>query len=198
MSYPRPLARLIEELKRLPGIGSRTAQRLAFYLLSAPPEEALRLAEAIKEAREKTFYCSVCGNFTDIDPCSICSDARRDKGIICVVEMPRDVVAIERAGCFKGVYHVLHGVLSPLDGVGPDKLRIQELLQRLQEGEVREVILATSSTTEGEATALYLKRLLKPLEVKVSRLAYGLPVGAEIELADEETISRALEGRREI
>ncbi|RDV84598.1 recombination mediator RecR [Ammonifex thiophilus] len=197
MSYPRPVARLIEEFKRLPGIGSRTAQRLAFYLLSAPPEEALRLAEAIREAREKTFYCSVCGNFTDTDPCSICSDARRDKGVLCVVEMPRDVAAIERAGCFKGVYHVLHGVLSPLDGVGPDKLRLQELVLRLHEGEVKEVIIATSSTTEGEATALYLKRLLKPLGVKVSRLAYGLPVGAEIELADEETISRALEGRKE-
>ncbi|MGO0121630.1 recombination mediator RecR [Desulfothermobacter acidiphilus] len=198
MTYTRPVARLVEEFKRLPGIGARTAQRLAFYLLSAPPEEARRLAEAIREAREKTFYCSVCGNYTDTDPCSICSDPRRDPSVICVVEMPRDVAAVERARCFRGVYHVLHGSLSPLDGIGPDRLRIQELLRRIEEGKVQEVILATSSTTEGEATALYLHRLLKPLGLKISRLAYGLPVGAEIELADEETISRALEGRREM
>ncbi|MEW6572833.1 MAG: recombination mediator RecR [Bacillota bacterium] len=198
MAYARPVNRLIEELKRLPGIGPRTAQRLALYLLSAPQDQAERLAAAIKEARETTVYCSVCGNFTDIDPCSICADAARDHSIFCVVEEPRDVVAIERSGSYRGVYHVLHGALSPLDGIGPEKLRIKELLARLDNGGVGEVVLATSPDTEGEATALYLKRLLEPIGVKLSRLAYGLPVGAEIEFADEQTIARAMEGRREI
>ncbi|MEW6446893.1 MAG: recombination mediator RecR [Bacillota bacterium] len=198
MAYARSVNRLIEELKRLPGIGPRTAQRLALYLLSAPQEQAQRLAAAIREARETTVYCSVCGNFTDIDPCSICTDAARDRSILCVVEEPRDVAAIERSGSYRGVYHVLHGALSPLDGIGPEKLRIKELLARLDKGGVAEVVLATSPDTEGEATALYLKRLLDPMGVKLSRLAYGLPVGAEIEFADEQTIARAIEGRREI
>uniref|UniRef100_A0A7C2EIV0 Recombination protein RecR n=1 Tax=Ammonifex degensii TaxID=42838 RepID=A0A7C2EIV0_9THEO len=198
MTYARPVARLIEELKRLPGIGPRTAQRLALYLLGVPREHAERLASAIKEAREVVVYCSACGNFTDVDPCSICADVTRDQGIICVVEEPRDVVAIERSGSFRGVYHVLHGALSPLDGIGPEKLRIKELLARLEKGGVSEVVLATSPDTEGEATALYLQRLLEPLGVKLSRLAYGLPVGTAIEFADEQTIARAFEGRREI
>lgn len=198
MPYARSIARLIEEFKRLPGIGPRTAQRLALFLVSAPPEQAQRLANAIKEARETVFYCSVCGNFTDVDPCFICSSAGRDQSVICVVEEPRDVEAIERSGSFKGRYHVLHGALSPLDGIGPEKLRIKELLARLDKGSVAEVVLATSPDTEGEATAIYLQRLLRPLGIKISRLAYGLPVGAEIEFADEQTIARAIEGRREI
>ncbi|HIE13550.1 MAG TPA: recombination protein RecR [Desulfotomaculum sp.] len=198
MAYARSVNRLIEELKRLPGIGPRTAQRLALYLLSAPQDQAERLAAAIKEARETTVYCSVCGNFTDMDPCGICSDTARDHSVFCVVEEPHDVAAIERSGCYRGVYHVLHGALSPLNGIGPEKLRIKELLSRLEKGGVAEVILATSPDTEGEATALYLKRLLEPVGVKLSRLAYGLPVGAEIEFADEQTIARAIEGRREI
>jgi recombination protein RecR len=189
---------LIEELKRLPGIGPRTAQRLALYLLSAPREQAERLAAAIKEAREKVVYCSVCGDFTDTDPCNICADPARDHSVICVVEEPRDVAAIERSGSFRGVYHVLGGALSPLDGIGPERLRIKELLARLEKGGVAEVVLATSPDTEGEATALYLQRLLEPLGMKLSRLAYGLPVGAEIEFADAQTITRAFEGRREI
>lgn len=196
--YPRAVARLIEELKRLPGIGPRTAQRLALYLLGAPREQAERLAAAIKEACETVVYCSVCGNLTDVDPCKICSDPARDRSLICVVEEPKDLLAIERSGSFRGVYHVLHGALSPLEGIGPEKLRIRELLARLQKGEVNEVILATSPDTEGEATALYLQRLLEPLGVKMSRLAYGLPVGAEIEFADEETIARAIQGRRQL
>ncbi|MDI6631761.1 MAG: recombination mediator RecR [Thermoanaerobacteraceae bacterium] len=198
MPYARPVVRLIEELKRLPGIGPRTAQRLALYLLSAPREQAERLAAAIKEAREKVVYCSVCGDFTDTDPCNICADPARDHSVICVVEEPRDVAAIERSGSFRGVYHVLGGALSPLDGIGPERLRIKELLARLEKGGVAEVVLATSPDTEGEATALYLQRLLEPLGMKLSRLAYGLPVGAEIEFADAQTITRAFEGRREI
>lgn len=196
--YPRAVARLIEEFKRLPGIGPRTAQRLALYLLSAPREQAERLAAALKEARETIVYCSVCGNLTDVDPCKICADPARDHSVLCVVEEPRDLIAIERSGGFKGVYHVLHGALSPLDGIGPEKLRLKELLARLDKGAVAEVILATGPDTEGEATALYIRRLLEPLGIKVSRLAYGLPVGAEIEFADEETILRAIQGRRQI
>ncbi|MEW6770198.1 MAG: recombination mediator RecR [Bacillota bacterium] len=198
MPYARPVVRLIEELKRLPGIGPRTAQRLALYLLSAPREQAERLAAAIKEARETVVYCSVCGNFTDADPCNICADAARDHSVICVVEEPRDAAAIEGSGSFRGVYHVLGGALSPLDGIGPERLRIKELLARLEKGGVAEVVLATSPDTEGEATALYLRRLLEPLGIKLSRLAYGLPVGAELEFADAQTIARAFEGRREL
>jgi recombination protein RecR len=198
VSYARSISRLIEELKRLPGIGPRTAQRLALFIVGAPPEQAERLAGAIKEARETVVYCSVCGNFTDADPCAVCTSGGRDRGTICVVEEPRDVEAIERSGSFRGIYHVLHGSLSPLDGIGPEKLRIKELLARIGQAAVAEVVLATSPDTEGEATAIYLQRLLQPLGVKISRLAYGLPVGAEIEFADEQTIARAIEGRREI
>ncbi|RJX22507.1 MAG: recombination protein RecR [Ammonifex sp.] len=198
MPYARSISRLIEELKRLPGIGPRTAQRLALYIVGAPAEQAERLAGAIKEARETVIHCSVCGNFTDADPCTICTNDGRDRAVICVVEEPRDVEAIERSGSFRGIYHVLHGSLSPLDGIGPEKLRIKELLARLDHTTMAEVVLATSPDTEGEATAIYLQRLLQPLGVKISRLAYGLPVGAELEFADEQTIARAIEGRREI
>ncbi len=196
--YPEPLAFLIEALRKLPGIGPKTAQRLALYLLHAPVEEAEALARAILEAREKLFFCSICGNFTDVDPCRLCGDESRDHSLICVVEWPRDVVAMERTREFKGVYHVLHGVLSPIDGIGPDDLKISELLKRVQEGNVREVVLALNPNVEGEATSLYLARLLKPLGVKVTRIAHGLPVGGDLEFADTATLSRSFLGRHEI
>lgn len=197
MSFVPPIARLIEELNRLPGVGPKTAQRLAFFLLRQPREEVYQLADAIREARDRVALCSVCCNLTDVDPCPICASADRDRGVICVVEDPRDVAAMERTHQYRGLYHVLQGAISPLDGVGPDDLHIGELLRRL-DGGVREVILATNPDVEGEATALYLVKLLKPLGVKVSRLAHGLPVGTDLEYADELTLARALEGRREV
>jgi len=197
MSFVPPIARLIEELNRLPGIGPKTAQRLAFYLLRRPREEVYQLADALREARDRVVLCSVCCNLTDVDPCPICSAPDRDRGLICVVEDPRDVAALERTRQYRGLYHVLQGAISPLDGVGPEDLHIAELLKRL-DGSVREVILATNPDVEGEATALYLVRLLKPLGIKVSRLAHGLPVGTDLEYADELTLARALEGRREV
>lgn len=197
MSFAPPIARLIEELHGLPGIGPKTAQRLAFHLLRRPKEEAHRLAEAIMAARNSVGLCSVCCNFTDVDPCLLCRAEERDRSLICVVEDPRDVAALERTREYRGLYHVLQGVISPLDGVGPDDLRIKELLARIGP-QVREVVLATNPDVEGEATALYLAKLLKPLGVKVSRLAHGLPVGADLEYADELTLVRALEGRREL
>ncbi|HHW40540.1 MAG TPA: recombination protein RecR [Syntrophomonadaceae bacterium] len=196
--YPEPLAFLIEALRKLPGIGPKTAQRLALYLLHAPVDEAEALARAILEAREKLFFCSICGNFTDVDPCRLCGDESRDHSLICVVEWPRDVVAMERTREFKGVYHVLHGALSPIDGIGPDDLKISELLKRVQGGNVREVVLALNPNVEGEATSLYLARLLKPLGVKVTRIAHGLPVGGDLEFADTATLSRSFLGRHEI
>lgn len=196
--YPEPLVFLIEALRKLPGIGPKTAQRLALYLLHAPVDEAETLARAILDAREKLFFCSICGNFTDVDPCRLCRDESRDHSLICVVEWPRDVVAIERTREFKGVYHVLHGVLSPIDGIGPDDLKISELLRRVQGGNVREVVLALNPNVEGEATSLYLARLLKPLGVKVTRIAHGLPVGGDLEFADTATLSRSFLGRHEI
>ncbi|WP_347491486.1 recombination mediator RecR [Desulfoscipio sp. XC116] len=198
MQYAGAVSRLIGELAGLPGIGSKTAQRLAFFLLSAPPEVAGSLAEAIREARDKVRQCSVCGNLTDVDPCPVCTNETRNNGVICVVQDPRDVAAIEKYRGFKGVYHVLHGALSPLAGVGPQELNIKSLLARLAGGAVREVILATNPDVEGDATALYLARLIKPLGVKVTRIAHGLPVGAHLEYADEVTLGRAIEGRREI
>lgn len=198
MQYAGAVSRLIGELARLPGIGSKTAQRLAFFLLNAPPEVAESLAEAILEARATVARCSVCGNLTDIDPCAICSDQTRDRGLICLVQDPRDVAAVEKYRGFKGVYHVLHGALSPLAGIGPDQLNIKSLLARLEGGGVREVILATNPDVEGDATALYLARLIKPLGVRVTRIARGLPVGAHLEYADEITLGKAIEGRREI
>ncbi len=196
--YARPVARLIEELSKLPGIGPRTAQRLAFYILNSPPELAAGLARALVEARKSIRRCSVCGNFTDCDPCSICRDERRRQDTICVVERPKDVAAMEKTRVYRGRYHVLHGVISPVEGIGPEDLNIKSLLARLEGGAVKEVILATNPSVEGDATALYLAGLLKPLGVRVTRIAHGLPVGAELEYADEITLGRALEGRREL
>lgn len=196
--YAKPIANLIDQLSKLPGIGPKTAQRLAFYLLVAPPEVAADLAGAIGEARSTVRYCLVCGNFTDEDRCLICRDERRSADVICVVERPRDVVAMEKARSFKGLYHVLHGAISPMDGIGPEQLRIRELLKRLESGAVKEIILANNPNVEGDATALYLAGLIKPLGITVTRIAHGLPVGADLEYADEITLGKALEGRREM
>jgi recombination protein RecR len=198
VSLPDPIIRLVEELQRLPGIGPKSAQRLAFYILRTPREQADRLADAIREVKERVTYCSICSNITDDDPCAFCRSEVRDRSIICVVEEPQNVTAVEKTREFKGMYHVLMGVLSPLQGVGPDDLRIKSLLTRIGDGGVREVILATNPTVEGEATALYLARLLKPLGVKVTRIAMGVPVGSDLDYADEVTMHRALEGRREV
>ncbi len=197
-SYAPPLARLIEELSKLPTVGPRTAQRLAFHLLSMSPQDAEALATAILDAKSKIRHCSICANITEADPCAICTNPRRDRSVICVVEDPRDVAAMERIREFTGLYHVLQGAISPLDGVGPDDLRIAELLHRVAGGEVREVIVATNPRVEGEATALYLSKVLKPLGVRVTRIAHGLPVGGDLEYADEVTLARALEGRRDM
>ena len=197
MPLPDPLIRLIEELQRLPGIGPKGAQRLAFYILKTPREQADRLADAVRELKERVTYCSVCNNITDIDPCAYCSSGTRDPRIICVVEEPQNVAAIEKTREFKGTYHVLMGALSPLQGIGPDDLKIKGLLSRVNDG-VNEIILATNPNVEGEATAIYLARLLKPLGVKVTRIAMGVPVGSDLEYADEVTMHKALEGRREV
>ena len=197
MPLPDPLIRLIEELQRLPGIGPKGAQRLAFHILKTPREQADRLADAVRELKERVTYCSVCNNITDIDPCAYCSNGTRDPRIICVVEEPQNVAAIEKTREFKGTYHVLMGALSPLQGIGPDDLKIKGLLSRVNDG-VNEVILATNPNVEGEATAIYLARLLKPLGVKVTRIAMGVPVGSDLEYADEVTMHKAMEGRREI
>ncbi len=193
-----PLTELINQFSRLPGIGKKTAQRLAYSILEQPPERAKQFAEALINAREKIHFCSTCQSLTDLDICQICSDERRDKSVICVVEDPRDVMAFERTREYSGVYHVLHGVISPLDNIGPDKLRIKELMARLGDGTVKEIIMATNPTVEGEATASYISRLVKPMGIKVTRLAYGIPVGGDLEYADEYTLARALEGRNEI
>ena len=197
-AFPAALERLTEKFARLPGIGSKTAQRLAFHVLSLPQDEAEAFAAAILDAKRTVHTCAVCQNLTDREICGICDDPQRDHGVICVVAEPRDVVAMERSREYQGVYHVLHGVISPLNHVGPDDLKLKELLTRVGEGNVREVIMATNPDTEGEATAMYVSRLLKPLGVKVTRLAYGIPVGSQLEYADEVTLLRALEGRREI
>ncbi len=196
--FPTALERLTEEFAKLPGIGGKTAQRLAFHVLSLPDGEAEAFANAIVEAKKTVHTCPVCQNLTDGELCAICDDARRNHSVICVVAEPRDVIAMERAREYDGVYHVLHGVISPLNHVGPDDIRIRELLARVAKGDVREVIMATNPDTEGEATAMYLSRLLRPMEVKVTRLAYGIPVGSQLEYADEVTLLRALEGRREM
>lgn len=193
-----PLTELINQFSRLPGIGKKTAQRLAYSILEQPPERAKAFADALINAREKIHFCSICQSLTDLDVCQICSDERRDKSVICVVEDPRDVMAFERTREYSGVYHVLHGVISPLDNIGPDKLRIKELMERLSDGAVKEIIMATNPTVEGEATASYISRLVKPMGIKVTRLAYGIPVGGDLEYADEYTLARALEGRNEI
>ena len=196
--FPAALERLTEQFAKLPGIGGKTAQRLAFHLLSLPQEEAQEFAETILEAKRTVHLCPMCQNLTDQDICPICDDETRDHGLICVVAGPKDVVAMERAREFRGVYHVLHGVISPLNHVGPDDIRVRELLERVGKGGVREVIMATNPDTEGEATAMYISRLLRPLEVRVTRLAYGIPVGGQLEYADEVTLLRALEGRQDI
>lgn len=196
--YAETFVNLIEELKRMPGIGPKSAQRLAFYILQSSSQDVNKLAQVIKEAKERLKHCSVCFNITDVDPCKLCADLSRDQHRLCVVGEPKDLMAIERSGGYNGRYHVLGGLISPLDGVGPDSLRIKELLQRLSKGEFREVILAISSTTEGEATSIYLSRLLRPLGVPLTRLAYGLPIGADMDYADEATLSKAFEGRREV
>lgn len=193
-----PLTELVNQFARLPGIGKKTAQRLAYSILEQPPERAKQFAQALVNAREKIHFCSVCQSLTDLDVCQICDDHRRDRSVICVVEEPRDVMAFERTREFSGLYHVLHGVISPLDGIGPDKLRIKELMARLSDGTVTEIIMATNPTVEGEATASYISRLVKPMNIKVTRLAYGIPVGGDLEYADEYTLARALEGRNEI
>ncbi len=196
--FPAALERLTEEFAHLPGIGSKSAQRLAFYTLSLSQEEAEGFAQAILDAKAQVHTCPICQNLTDRDKCAICDDDERDHGIICVVAEAKDVVAMERAREYSGVYHVLHGVISPLSHIGPDDIRVRELLERVKAGGVREVIMATNPDTEGEATAMYISRLLRPLGVRVTRLAYGIPVGSQLEYADEVTLLRALEGRREI
>ena len=198
MSLPEPLARLIEHLQRLPGIGAKSAQRLAFHLLKSPRDEVETLAQAMRDVKDRVTYCSICGNITDADPCAYCADANRDHRLICVVEEPQNVTAIEKTRGFKGTYHVLMGALSPLHGVGPDDLKIKGLLERVGAGSIEEVILATNPNVEGEATAIYLARLLKPLGVRVSRIAMGVPVGSDLEYADEITMQKSMEGRREI
>ncbi|SMC03425.1 DNA replication and repair protein RecR [Sulfobacillus thermosulfidooxidans DSM 9293] len=198
MIYPEPIQDLISQLAKLPGVGPKTAQRLAFFLLNMPQGEAELLATAIVNARTKIRYCSVCFNFTDTDPCAICRNNARDNRIIMVVEQPKDVVAMEKTREFKGRYHVLHGAISPMEGIGPDDLRIKELLMRIQATPPQEIVLATSSSLEGEATALYLGRLLKPMGFKVTRIARGLPMGGDLDYTDEVTLLKALEGRQEV
>ena len=192
----RPLANLYEQLRRLPGIGSKTAMRLAYHVIDMPAEDVKQLAAALSGAKEQIHYCSRCFNLTDSDVCEICRDSSRDSFTICVVEQPQDISAMERSHGYHGLYHVLHGVLSPLDGIGPEKLRIRELLLRLQQESVSEIIIATNSDVEGEATATYLAQLLKPVGITVSRIAHGLPMGGDLEYADEITLSKALENRR--
>lgn len=197
--YPRALNKLINELSKLPGIGGKTAQRLAFHILSLADSEANSLAESIVEAKKSLRYCSVCGNLTDQDPCLICSDANRDKTTICVVETPQDVMAMERIREYNGLYHVLHGAISPVEGIGPNDINLKSLITRLQgNSEVKEIIIATNPNIEGEATAMYISRLIKPSGIKVTRIAHGIPVGGDLEYADEVTLLKAMEGRREI
>ena len=196
--FPEPLARLIGELKRLPGIGQKSAQRIAFHLERAPREDVERLAQALVEAKDKVHLCSVCNNLADSDPCAFCSDPTRDASVVCVVETPYNALSIEKTREFHGLYHVLHGSLSPLQGIGPEQLKLKSLIERLKDGKIRELIVATNPNVEGEATAVYLSKLIRPLGVKVTRIAMGVPVGSELEFADEITMLKALEGRREI
>lgn len=198
MQYIEPLAKLIEHFRALPGIGAKTATRLAYHVLDMEVDKAKALANAIVMAKEKIGYCNTCFNLTDKNPCDICASAGRDHSVICVVEQPRDVAAMERMRDYRGLYHVLHGALSPLEGVGPDEVRIKELLTRLYDNNVKEVIMATNPNVEGEATAMYIAKLLKPMGIKVTRIAHGLPIGGDLEYADEVTLSKALENRREI
>lgn len=196
--YAGPVANLIDELSKLPGIGPKTAQRLTFHILKAAPDDAKKLARAIDEVKDKIKFCEVCFNVTDQIRCELCRDHNRDSAAVCVVEEPRDIVALEKTGEFKGLYHVLQGAISPIDGIGPDDIRVRELLKRFEDDAVREVVIATNPNIEGEATAMYLARLIKPLGIRVTRIASGLPVGGDLEYADEVTLGRALEGRREM
>jgi recombination protein RecR len=196
--YAEPIEKLIDEFRRLPGIGSKSAQRLAYCILRRSKEDAERLSRAILEVKEKIFFCSRCNNFSDSDPCNYCRNAARSNEVICVVEEPNDILAVEKTREYHGQYHVLHGVLSPINGVGPEDLKIGNLLERLREGTVREIIIATNPNIEGEATAIYLAKLLKPIGIKVSRIALGLPVGSALEFADEVTMSKAMEHRHEL
>ena len=197
--YPAPLAKLITELAKLPGIGSKTAQRLAFHILSMPDPDAYGLSEAIAIAKRELVFCSVCGNLTDIDPCQICNDSGRDQSIYCVVESPRDVAVIERMREYKGLYHVLNGVLAPMSGIGPEDINLESLIVRLTKNdEAKEIIIATNPNIEGEATAMYIARLIKPAGIKVTRIAHGVPVGGDLEYTDDITLSKAIEGRREL
>lgn len=194
--YIEPLAKLVNAFSKLPGIGGKTALRLAYHVIGAPNDDVNELISALKEVKEKINYCSVCGNFCEGEKCSICEDSRRDSSVICVVKDPRDVIAMEKTGSFSGVYHVLHGTISPIDGIGPDDIRIKELLSRLDN--VREVIIATNPDVEGDATAMYIARLLKPFNIKVTRIAHGIPIGGDLEYIDEVTLAKALDGRREM
>lgn len=196
--YAAPLSKLIDQFEKLPGIGRKTAQRLAFFLLNLPKEQTDEFASAIIEAKKAMHYCKICQDLTDKDICRICDSPARNKSIICVVEQPRDIVSFEKTREYDGMYHVLHGVISPMDGVGPDRIKIKELLSRIKGDEVKEIIMATNPDVEGEATAMYISRLCKPMGIKVTRIAYGIPVGGDLEYADEITLSRALEGRNEI
>lgn len=198
MFYPEPIAKLIDSFTRLPGIGPKTAGRLAFHVLRMKEEDVLAFAQALVSVKRNLHYCSVCFNITDTDPCRLCQDKSRDGSVICVVQEPKDVVAMERTKDYNGYYHVLHGAISPMEGIGPDELRIAELLKRLADDQVQELILATNPNIEGEATAMYLSRLVRNFGLKVTRIAHGLPVGGDLEYADEVTLSKALEGRREI
>lgn len=198
MFYPEPISKLIDGFMKLPGIGPKTASRLAFFVLGMKEDDVMELARALVNAKRNLIYCSVCQNITDVDPCRICGDSSRDRSIICVVQEPKDLIAMERTREFNGQYHVLHGAISPMDGIGPEDIRIPELLKRLHDEEVQEIILATNPTIEGEATAMYISRLVKPSGIRVTRIARGIPVGGDLEYADEVTISKALEGRREL
>ncbi len=196
--YVSPLQNLIDEFRKLPGIGTKTAQRLAYHVLNLPEEKALRFSEAIVQAKKKICYCKICQNFSDSEVCSVCANSARDNGLICVVENPKDVVQMEKTNEFKGVYHILHGAISPMDNIGPEDIKIKELMVRITGGEVREVIMATNPNLEGETTAMYISKLLKPFGVKTTRIAHGVPVGGELEYADEVTLARALQGRVEL
>ncbi|MGE4282778.1 MAG: recombination mediator RecR [Clostridia bacterium] len=196
--YVAPLARLVEEFEKMPGIGHKTAQRLAFHVLNLSPNAVSNFIDVIQGAKNKISYCSVCQNLTDINPCALCQSEKRDKSVICVVENPRDLIAMEKTREYNGVYHVLHGAISPMEGTGPEEIKIKELLERVRPGGVKEVIMATDPNIEGEATAMYISKLLKPLGIKVTRIAHGIPVGGDLEYVDEVTLTKAMDGRREI
>ena len=195
---PVPVARLIQEFNKLPGVGPKSAQRLAYYIIRMPFEEAESLANAVMSVKDKIIFCSICQNLTEIDPCDICNGDRRDRSLICVVEEPLDVLTMERAGFYHGLYHILHGVISPMNGIGPEDLRIKELMPRLEDSSVKEVIIGVNPTLEGDATAMYIQRLIQPLGIKLSNLARGLPVGGHLEYADQATLTRAFQGRRDM